>query len=69
MSTFWRDLATAHRAGATADLLAEAEVFSVASEMNPKRRLVETHRGFLGCQIGNCTMEAKQHRLTKHYGA
>ena len=29
---------------------------------------MEAHRGFLGCQIRTCnyTIEAEQHRLTKH---
>ena len=31
---FWRDLATTHHAGTTADLLAEAEVPYVASDTN-----------------------------------
>ena len=38
-SIFWRDVATIHHAGTTADLLAEAEVPSVASDMNVRTSL------------------------------
>ena len=53
-----------HHAGTTADLLAEAEVPSVASDARP---LVEAHREFVRWQIRKCTKEAEQHRLTKYY--
>ena len=43
---FWRDLATGHHAGATADLLAEEEVPTVASDRMSERPLVEVHREF-----------------------
>ena len=33
-----------------------------------ERPLLGAHRGYLGCQIRKCTMEARQHRLTKYYG-
>ena len=71
-SIFWRDLATTHYAGATADLLAEAEVHSGASDTNVRTSFSgggDPSRIFYRCLISKCTIEIEQHRLTKYYTA
>ena len=67
-SIFWHDLATTRYTGATADLLAEAEVPSVASDTNVRTSLsLRPIDNCFGCQIRKCTKEAEQRRLTEYY--